>query len=153
MKNHDFTPKNQIFCNLRGGGWRAPGAPPPPGSAPDMYCVLGLSWSLCRHNGFYGMTLVLDDHLNHMRSLIVLSTKGNNLPFSQERRCHGYVKMTVSERWVYKPLRVHLSRGRETSAPRNVPFISPGFLSSLLSRMNGLWSGDSVDWLYRGCWK
>ena len=99
---------------------------------------------------------VYDDrisHLNHMRSLIVLSTKGNNLPFSQERRCHGYVKMTVSERWVYKPLRVHLSRGRETSAPRNVPFISPGFLSSLLSRMNGLWSGDSVDWLYRGCWK
>ena len=33
MKNHDFTPKNLIFSNFKGG--RAPGAPPPPpGSAP-----------------------------------------------------------------------------------------------------------------------
>ena len=32
VKNHDFTPKNHIFSNFRGGG-RAPGAPPP-GSAP-----------------------------------------------------------------------------------------------------------------------
>ena len=31
VKNHDFTPKNHIFSNIRGGG--APGAPPP-GSAP-----------------------------------------------------------------------------------------------------------------------
>jgi hypothetical protein len=31
VKNHDFTPKNHIFANFRGG--RAPGAPPP-GSAP-----------------------------------------------------------------------------------------------------------------------
>ena len=42
-------------------------------------------------------------HLNYMRSLTVLSTKVNNLPFwkfafYQERRCHGSVKMTVSER-------------------------------------------------------
>ena len=45
-------------------------------------------------------------HLNYMRSLTVLSTKVNNLPFwkfafYQERRCHGSVKMTVSERWVW----------------------------------------------------
>ena len=52
---------------------------------------------------------VCDDrirHLNHLWSLIVLSTKVNNLPFwkfefSQERRCHGSVKMTVSDRWVW----------------------------------------------------
>jgi hypothetical protein len=30
VKNHDFTPKNHIFSNFRGGG-----APPPPGSTPD----------------------------------------------------------------------------------------------------------------------
>jgi hypothetical protein len=35
VKNHDFTPKNHIFSNFRGG--RAPGAPPPsPGSAPEV---------------------------------------------------------------------------------------------------------------------
>ena len=33
VKNHDFTPKNQIFSNFRGG--RAPGAPPA-GSAPGI---------------------------------------------------------------------------------------------------------------------
>ena len=33
VKNHDFTPKkNHIFSNFRG---RAPGAHPPPGSAPE----------------------------------------------------------------------------------------------------------------------
>jgi hypothetical protein len=32
VKNHDYTPKNHIFSNFRGG--RAPGAPHPPGSAP-----------------------------------------------------------------------------------------------------------------------
>ena len=32
VKNHDFTPKNHILSNFRGGnGVR------PPGSAPDMY--------------------------------------------------------------------------------------------------------------------
>ena len=49
---------------------------------------------------------VCDDrirHLNHLQSLIVLSTNVNNLPFrkfefSQERRCHGSVKMTDRER-------------------------------------------------------
>jgi hypothetical protein len=45
-------------------------------------------------------------HLNHLRSLIVLSSKVNNLPFwkfefSQERQCHDSVKMTVSEWWVW----------------------------------------------------
>jgi len=34
VKNHDFTQKNHIFSNFRWG--RAPSAPPPPGSAPDM---------------------------------------------------------------------------------------------------------------------
>ena len=29
VKNHDFTPKNHIFSNVRGRG-RAPGAPPTP---------------------------------------------------------------------------------------------------------------------------
>ena len=33
VKNHDFTPKKQIFSNIRRG---APGAPPP-GSAPVYY--------------------------------------------------------------------------------------------------------------------
>ena len=34
MKNHDFTPKNHIFSNFRGGG-HAAGAPP--GSAPGNW--------------------------------------------------------------------------------------------------------------------
>jgi len=66
---------------------------------------------------------VCDDrfrHLNHLRSLIVLPTKVNKLPFwkyecSQERRCHGSVKMTVSERcvwfrleWLTRPLQTTL---------------------------------------------
>jgi hypothetical protein len=39
VKNHDFTPKNNIFSNFRGGGG-APGAPPT-GSAPaDIIFVL-----------------------------------------------------------------------------------------------------------------
>ena len=29
VKNHDFTPKNLIFYNFRGGGGHAPGAPSP----------------------------------------------------------------------------------------------------------------------------
>ena len=45
-------------------------------------------------------------HLNHLWSLIVLSTKVTNLPFwkfefSLEGWCHGSVKMTVSEWWVW----------------------------------------------------
>ena len=41
VKNHDFTPKNQIFSNFRGGG---AGCAPPPGSAPghDHFHSLGL---------------------------------------------------------------------------------------------------------------
>ena len=35
VKNHDFTPKNHIFSNFRGGGVRA-GCAPPPGSAPGF---------------------------------------------------------------------------------------------------------------------
>ena len=38
VKNHDFTPKNHIFSNLRGGG-RAPGAPPPPWIRPCSLLV------------------------------------------------------------------------------------------------------------------
>ena len=38
VKNHDFTPKNPIFSNFKGGGG-APGAPP--GSTPDLHT---LSW-------------------------------------------------------------------------------------------------------------
>ena len=36
VKNHDFTPKNHIFSNFRGGGG-APGCAPPPGSAPGSW--------------------------------------------------------------------------------------------------------------------
>jgi hypothetical protein len=32
VRNHDFSPKNNIFSNFRGGARRVP--PPPPGSAP-----------------------------------------------------------------------------------------------------------------------
>ena len=40
VKNHDFTPKNHIFSNFRGGGGgRAPDAPPT-GSAPEYGGVL-----------------------------------------------------------------------------------------------------------------
>ena len=44
VKNHDFTPKNLIFSNFRGGARWVP--PPPPGSAPAIYtyvCIL-LRW-------------------------------------------------------------------------------------------------------------
>ena len=34
VKNHDFTPKNHIFSNFRGGAHRV--HPPPPGSAPAI---------------------------------------------------------------------------------------------------------------------
>ena len=33
VKNHDYTPKNHIFSNFRGGGG-APGSPPPPMDPP-----------------------------------------------------------------------------------------------------------------------
>ena len=36
VKNHDFTPKNYIFSNFRGGARRVL---PPPESAPAMYSV------------------------------------------------------------------------------------------------------------------
>jgi hypothetical protein len=42
VKNHDFTPKNHIFSNFRGGG-RAPGAPPA-GSAP-AFCVTSFEFN------------------------------------------------------------------------------------------------------------
>jgi hypothetical protein len=38
VKNHDFTPKNHIFSNFRGGGGRGR---PPPGSAPALMKVQG----------------------------------------------------------------------------------------------------------------
>ena len=41
VKNHDFTPKNLIVSNFKGGGGGAPGAPPPR-SAPDI----AWSWDL-----------------------------------------------------------------------------------------------------------
>ena len=42
VKNHDFTPKNHIFSNFRGGGGRAPGAPPldPPLSSDNGAVVI-----------------------------------------------------------------------------------------------------------------
>ena len=41
VKNHDFTPKNHIFSNFRGG---CAGCPPPTGSAPGIYNYL---WNQC----------------------------------------------------------------------------------------------------------
>ena len=38
-KNHDFKPKNHIFSNFKGGGGHVPGAPTPPGSAPDYFIL------------------------------------------------------------------------------------------------------------------
>ena len=46
VKNHDFTPKNHIFSNFRGGG-RAPGAPPL-GSAPANVIFLFVL-SVCQY--------------------------------------------------------------------------------------------------------
>ena len=45
VKNHDFTPKNHIFSNFRGGG----GAdPPPPWIRPCVYmCVSGIYFAFC----------------------------------------------------------------------------------------------------------
>jgi hypothetical protein len=46
VKNHDFTPKNHIFSNFRGG--RAPGAPPPPPESAPAYtrwCQM-ISWKI-----------------------------------------------------------------------------------------------------------
>jgi hypothetical protein len=41
VKNHDFTQKNHIFSNFRGGG----GAGfPPPGAPPEMSNILAMSW-------------------------------------------------------------------------------------------------------------
>jgi hypothetical protein len=40
-------------------------------------------------------------HLNHLRPLIVDNLPFWKLEFSQERRCHGSVKMIVSELWVW----------------------------------------------------
>ena len=78
VKNHDFTPKKSYFFNFRGGarnfwgisyeksrfyakkiiflpilGGRAPGAPPPPESAPGLYDQFDTS--SCAISTFYGM--------------------------------------------------------------------------------------------------
>jgi hypothetical protein len=55
-------------------------------------------WRCLRIGPTTGRLARSPDSLNHLRSLIVLSTKVNNLPFwkfefSQERRCYGSVKM------------------------------------------------------------
>jgi hypothetical protein len=53
VKNHDFTPKNLIFSNFRGGGGGAPG-----GSAPVkrscMLCVSGICFV-----SFYDISILL----------------------------------------------------------------------------------------------
>jgi hypothetical protein len=40
VKNHDFTPKNNIFSNLGG-----PAAPPPPESAPGDHSLYAVFWA------------------------------------------------------------------------------------------------------------
>ena len=42
VKNHDFTQKNHIFSNFRGGARRV--RPPPPGSAPEMSNISAIPW-------------------------------------------------------------------------------------------------------------
>ena len=37
VKNHDFTPKNDIFSNFRGGGGRR--VDPPPPLDPPLQCI------------------------------------------------------------------------------------------------------------------
>ena len=46
VKNHDFTPKNHIFSNLRGGGGARRVRPLPPGSAPAV------CWSSTKEESF-----------------------------------------------------------------------------------------------------
>ena len=50
VKNHDFTPKNHIFSNFRGG--RAPGAPPP--WIRPCYLILHLDKINVTERCFYG---------------------------------------------------------------------------------------------------
>ena len=52
VKNHDFTSKNHIVVNFRGGARRVrpppPPPPPPPGSAPDLVLKsVILCWTYC----------------------------------------------------------------------------------------------------------
>ena len=42
VKNHDFTPKNHIFSNFRGGAIRVRPTPSPPGSTPGIEKYLTL---------------------------------------------------------------------------------------------------------------
>jgi hypothetical protein len=42
VKNHDFTPKNRIFSNFRGG--RAPGAPAPPLDPPLLVAKINMTF-------------------------------------------------------------------------------------------------------------
>jgi hypothetical protein len=53
VKNHDFTPKNHIFSNYRGGARRV--RSPPPGSVPALDVVI------CTH--FYIVFVSAEQHL------------------------------------------------------------------------------------------
>ena len=39
MKNHDFTPKNHIFSNFKGGARAGCAPPPPPPLDPPLWCT------------------------------------------------------------------------------------------------------------------
>jgi hypothetical protein len=67
VKNHDFTPKNHIFSNFRGG--RAPGAPPS-GSAPEtevniMEVMNGTAKTSADEQMFVDLpTKIVDENIN-----------------------------------------------------------------------------------------
>ena len=54
VKNHDFTPKNHIFSDYRGGGARAGCAPPPPWIRPwnDLREIFAEECSPVKHHTY-----------------------------------------------------------------------------------------------------
>ena len=59
VKNHDFTPKNHIFSNFRGGARRVR---PPPGSAPENYIFHST------YNGLYSRSKILACRTNSLKN-------------------------------------------------------------------------------------
>jgi hypothetical protein len=61
MKNHDFTPKNHIFSNFRGGGPRAGCAPR--WIRPCIALFLQYITYKCREHSYYEYTYLLQIHV------------------------------------------------------------------------------------------
>jgi hypothetical protein len=83
VKNHDYTPKNHIFSNFRGG--RAPGAPPPPGSAPALLYLslvfflkksLNKSWFLTWNTPkIFAPPSAIGNNIIFWRKIVIFHTK------------------------------------------------------------------------------